>query len=193
MVTYTQNGEITLDSVPSFCVTDCYSCQYSSANQALIQSSKDLYIAVTLGIHEPTANPLACGPLRPTVGLQSIEALLWAVDTINSDSSILPGSDLGLLVFDTCGSREKAAMDVSNFLTGKREFLPSPQHVVAFLTEGNHEEIKPVLDVTMPLSMTTIAPSVVAPDFSNTKKFSHLFKMSMPSDVIINSIVDVLK
>lgn len=193
MLTYNTAGEVALYTLSSQCISDCYRCQYSSASHALIPSSKHLYVAVMLGIHEPTANPLVCGSLRPTGGLQNFEALLWAIDTINADPSILPGTDLGLVVFDTCGSKEKTSMDVSNFLTSKKESLPSPHEIVAFLAEGTQEVVKPIADVTMPLGMTTVAPSVVSPEFSNTKRYSHLLKLSVPSTVIISSMVDVLR
>lgn len=193
MLTYTGTGEVALETIPSQCVNDCYRCRHSSASHALIPSSKDLYIAVTLGLHEPTANPLACGALKSRGGLQNFEALLWAIDTVNADPNILPETEIGLVVFDSCGSKEKVAMDVSNFLTGKKDLLPPPDEVVAFLAEGRQEEVKPITDVTMPLGMTTMAPSVVAPDFGNIKKYPYMLKMSVPSSIIISSMVDVLR
>ena len=193
MLTYNQAGEKALEAIPSQCMSDCYRCQNTSPSHAFIPSSKDLYIAVTLGIHEPTTNPLVCGALKPKRGLQNLEALLWAIDTINNDPNILPETDLGLIVFDTCGSKEKTAMDVSNFLTGKKEFLPSPHEVVAFLAEGGQEEVKPITDLTMPLGLTTIAPSAVTPEFGKIKKYSHLLKLSVPSNIIISSMVDILR
>ncbi|XP_055937275.1 uncharacterized protein LOC129966746 [Argiope bruennichi] len=196
MVTYTPAGEIPLESVSSICIQDCYKCQYTSTNHFTIPSSQGLYIAVALGIHEPTANPLTCGPLRPNWGFQNFESLLWAVDTINSDPTILRGIDLGLIVFDTCNSKEKAAMDVSNFLTGTfsdKDTLPSPENVAGFLVDGTRDVLHPVVDLTMPLGMTTVASSVMAPEFGDTKKYSHLLRMNMPSDVIIASFINVLR
>ncbi|GIY12888.1 metabotropic glutamate receptor 7, partial [Caerostris extrusa] len=108
MVIYTPAGEVQMESVSSICVQDCYKCQYTSTNHFTIPSSQGLYIAVALGVHEPTSNPLTCGPLKPDWGFQNFESLLWAVDTINSDPNILQGIDLGLIVFDTCDSKESS-------------------------------------------------------------------------------------
>ncbi|GFW04493.1 metabotropic glutamate receptor 3 [Trichonephila clavipes] len=196
MVTYTPTGEIPIEHVSSVCIKDCYKCQYTSTNHFTIPSSQGLYVAVALGIHEPTSNPLTCGSLRPNWGFQNFESLLWAVDTINSDPAILPGVDLGLIVFDTCNSKEKTAMDVSNFLTGTfsdKDNLPSPENVAGFLVDGTKDVLQPVVDLTMPLGMTTVASSVMAPEFGDTKKYSHLLRMNMPSDVIIASFANVLR
>ncbi|KFM80730.1 Metabotropic glutamate receptor 5, partial [Stegodyphus mimosarum] len=179
MVTYRPQGEISMDSIMSSCIEDCIRCQYSSTNHVTIPSSQDLYIAVTLGIHEPTSNPLACGPLRTSRGFQNFESLLWAVDVINSNPNILPGVDLGLIVFDTCNSREKVAMDVSNFLTEimeDKDSLPSPRNVVGFIADGTKDEVRPLLDLTMPLGMSTVAPFVVAPEFGEPR-YTHLLRM----------------
>ncbi|XP_054707682.1 uncharacterized protein LOC129217407 [Uloborus diversus] len=196
IVTYTDKGEISMESIVSSCLKDCFRCQYSSTNQLVIPSSQDLYIAATVSIHETTSNPLSCGKLKPTKGFQNFEALLWALDTVNADPNILPGVDLGLVVFDVCDSREKAAMDVSNFLTGasvEKYSLPSEEHIVGFLAEGNADVVRPQLDMTMPLGIGTVAPSVVAPEYTNSRKFPYLLKMSMPSSVIISSIVNIVR
>ncbi|GFW04553.1 metabotropic glutamate receptor 7 [Trichonephila clavipes] len=86
-------------------------------------------------------------------------------------------------------------MDVSNFLTGTysdKDNLPSPENVAGFLVDGTKDVLQPVVDLTMPLGMTTVASSVMAPEFGDTKKYSHLLRMNMPSDVIIASFVNVL-
>ncbi|GIY12891.1 metabotropic glutamate receptor 7 [Caerostris extrusa] len=59
--------------------------------------------------------------------------------------------------------------------------------------DGTKDIIHPLVDLTMPLGMTTVASSVMAPEFGDTKKYSHLIRMNMPSDVVIASFVNVLR
>nr|XP_042904453.1 uncharacterized protein LOC107446482 isoform X2 [Parasteatoda tepidariorum] len=196
MMAYTPSGEVPMESILSTCIKDCYRCQQASPNYLTIPSTQGIYIAVAQGIHESTSNPLTCGPIRVNRGFQNFQALQWALKIINSDPTILPGIDLGLVVFDTCNSREKAAMDVSNFLTGtiaEKQQLPAPDDVVGFLVDDAGDIVHPLADLTQPLQMTTVASTAIAPEFGDVKKYHHLLKMKMPSDVIISSMVYILR
>jgi len=53
-----------------------------------------------------------CGDVQKDRGIQRLEAMLFAVDRINRDRSLLPGIQLGAHVLDTC-SHETYALDRS--------------------------------------------------------------------------------
>ena len=53
-----------------------------------------------------------CGDVQKDRGIQRLEAMLFAVDHINRDRSLLPGIELGAHVLDTC-SHETYALDQS--------------------------------------------------------------------------------
>ena len=58
-------------------------------------------------IHTHSADPSqgsACGDIRQERGLERMEAMLFAIDTINADPDLLPGVDLGYDIRDTCNS-----------------------------------------------------------------------------------------
>lgn len=105
--------------------------------------------------------------------------------------------DLGAVVFDTCNSREKAAMDISNFLSGTQSAseneLPPPESIVALVSDGPSSVVRPLLDLAMPLGMTTVTSSVRDPEFKDVKRYSHMLKMDLPSDVVLSSFVSVLR
>lgn len=62
-------------------------------------------------IHDHDSKDLArCGDLNERVGIQRLEAMLFAVDKINKNNSILRNVSLGLQVYDTCSS-ETIALD----------------------------------------------------------------------------------
>ncbi|KAG8177582.1 hypothetical protein JTE90_028303 [Oedothorax gibbosus] len=198
MTTYTAAKEIPMETITSACTQDCFRCQYTTTSHYVARSNGGLYVAVALGIHQSTPNnPLICGELSPGRGFQNFEAVMWALDIINADQSILPGVDLGAVVFDTCNSREKAAMDISNFLSGTQgssdDELPPPESIVALVTDGPSGVMRPLVDLTMPLGMTTVASSVRDPEFLDVKRYSHMLKMDLPSDVVLSSFVSVLR
>ena len=62
-----------------------------------------------------------CGELWQTTGLE-MEAMLYALDLINSDSTLLPGVEIGYDIRDTCQS-ETVGLDeaVDLIMTGRTE------------------------------------------------------------------------
>jgi len=43
-----------------------------------------------------------CGTIKGEKGIQRAEAMLYAIDRINNDTSLLPGVQLGCHILDTC-------------------------------------------------------------------------------------------
>ena len=69
-------------------------------SQQAIRIDGDVMIGGLLRVHQSSAR-YVCGQLLLQSGIQSVEALLYALDTINN-GSILPGFTMGLLAFDDC-------------------------------------------------------------------------------------------
>lgn len=65
-------------------------------------------------VHTKSASSAAaaCGLVQPERGIQRLEAMLYTIDVINNDSSILPHVTLGASIFDTC-SRDTYALEQS--------------------------------------------------------------------------------
>lgn len=60
----------------------------------------------------------SCGQINSDRGIQRLEAMLYTLDEINRDPSILPGIFIGTEIFDTC-ARETIALDRSlEFIRG---------------------------------------------------------------------------
>ncbi|XP_017486927.1 PREDICTED: metabotropic glutamate receptor-like, partial [Rhagoletis zephyria] len=49
-------------------------------------------------------NSTHCGPINKDRGIQRLEAMLFAIDKINNDSSLLGNIKLGAIILDTCSS-----------------------------------------------------------------------------------------
>ncbi|XP_013773119.2 uncharacterized protein LOC106458191 isoform X2 [Limulus polyphemus] len=118
MVTYGSHGEeVLFENITSECRLKCSHCENLNHNYLVENSANDLYLGATFGVHKSSKNPLVCGKLNPSTGLQHVEAFLWALDQVNNDHRLLPGVTLGAVVFDTCSSREKASQEIFNFLS----------------------------------------------------------------------------
>lgn len=63
-----------------------------------------------------------CGDLHERIGIQRLEAMLFAINNINKNNSILQGVTLGLEVYDTCSS-ETVALDRALHFVQDREAI----------------------------------------------------------------------
>lgn len=61
-------------------------------------------------VHEKGAGMEECGRVNEDRGIQRLEAMLFAIDRINMDSTVLPGVSLGVHILDTC-SRDTYALE----------------------------------------------------------------------------------
>jgi hypothetical protein len=74
------------------------------------QIDGDIILGGLFPIHERGTNNAPCGKIQADRGIQRMEAMLFAIDSINRDGHLLPGLRLGADVRDTC-SRETYALE----------------------------------------------------------------------------------
>ncbi|XP_022082120.1 metabotropic glutamate receptor 3-like isoform X1 [Acanthaster planci] len=80
----------------------------------------DLNLGGLVPLHKYDETNQQCGPLRTIGALKRLEAMVFAVDTINRNSSLLPGIDLGFEIYDTCSSNAVTLRDCLNFIPPQR-------------------------------------------------------------------------
>lgn len=90
--------------------------QVSTSHQHFHPHSIKIPGDITLGglfpIHARGPHGLPCGELKKEKGIHRMEAMLYALDQINSDSDLLPNITLGARILDTC-SRDTYALEQS--------------------------------------------------------------------------------
>ena len=67
-----------------------------------IQMDGKIILGGLFPIHEKGADGKMCGPVKEEKGIQRVEAMMFAIDQINDDQSILPNITLGAKILDTC-------------------------------------------------------------------------------------------
>lgn len=91
----------------------------SPASHREIRIEGDLVLGGLFPVHEKGGGVDECGRINEDRGIQRLEAMLFAIDRINSDPVLLPGVSLGVHILDTC-SRDTYALeqvgDLSIFL-----------------------------------------------------------------------------
>lgn len=90
--------------------------QVSASHQHFHPHSIKIPGDITLGglfpIHSRGPHGLPCGELKKEKGIHRMEAMLYALDQINSDPELLPNITLGARILDTC-SRDTYALEQS--------------------------------------------------------------------------------
>ncbi len=90
--------------------------QVSTSHQHFHPHSIKIPGDITLGglfpIHARGPHGLPCGELKKEKGIHRMEAMLYALDQINSDPELLPNLTLGARILDTC-SRDTYALEQS--------------------------------------------------------------------------------
>ncbi|MEQ2265101.1 Metabotropic glutamate receptor 3 [Xenotaenia resolanae] len=82
-----------------------------SAKREIIMDG-DLVIGGLFPVHEKGDGTEDCGKINEERGIQRLEAMLLALDEINSSDHILPGLHLGAHILDTC-SKDTYALEQS--------------------------------------------------------------------------------
>lgn len=201
MAAYNESGEeIGLDEILSDCMKPpCSECTKRTMDFIVLDSPDKIYLAITVGVHQSTENPLLCGPISTTSGLQNLEAFLWALDQVNVSPQLLPGVTVGAVVFDTCGSRERVARDVSNLMGNSiaslspTHKLPGKKELFAFIATQSEDIADAVVDVTIPLKVMSIASDVVSTKYNDLSKYSHLLRASLPNDILADNLISLIK
>ncbi|KAL4617943.1 metabotropic glutamate receptor 3-like [Arapaima gigas] len=75
-----------------------------------IKIDGDLVLGGLFPVHEKGIGMDECGRINEDRGIQRLEAMLFAVDEINRDPTLLPGVALGVHILDTC-SRDTYALE----------------------------------------------------------------------------------
>ena len=114
-------------------------------------------------VHSQNSN-LFCGELNERLGIQRLEAILFAVDQVNRNDTILPYISLGLEVYDTCSSETIALDRALHFVKDKA--IPRKDH----------------------LAGDPVIAGVVGPSFSSISvQVAHLFRLFQIPQVSFDS------
>ena len=77
-----------------------------------IRLDGDIILGGLFPVHARGERGVPCGELKKEKGIHRMEAMLYALDQINSDPDLLPNITLGARILDTC-SRDTYALEQS--------------------------------------------------------------------------------
>ncbi|VDN05716.1 unnamed protein product [Thelazia callipaeda] len=139
-----------------------------------------------------------CGIIAETRGVHRVEAMLYALDVINSQWEFLHGYKLGALILDSCSNPAYAlnqSLDFVRDLIGSTEFteyqcrdgshpqrLHLPQKNVAVVVGGSYSSVSVQLANLLRLfKIAQVSPASTNADLSDKTRFEY-FARTVPSD-----------
>ena len=87
-----------------------------------LREDVDFVLGGLFPVHTRGDEGAVCGMIRRERGVERVEAMLYAIDRINSDSSLLPDIKLGFDIRDTCESESIGLDESVEFAIVNREY-----------------------------------------------------------------------
>uniref|UniRef100_A0A669R0J8 Glutamate metabotropic receptor 2 n=1 Tax=Phasianus colchicus TaxID=9054 RepID=A0A669R0J8_PHACC len=106
-----------------------------------ISTEGDLVIGGLFPIHEKGVGSEDCGKINEHRGIQRLEAMLFALDEINKDPSILPGVRLGAHILDTCSKDTYALEQSLDFVRASLTRVDGSEHICPDGSYAVHDDV----------------------------------------------------
>ena len=142
----------------------------------------DIIIGGLFPVYDDGGHGQECGSFNSNPGYQYMEAMLYALDTINADPGILPGIKLGSVIADTCNSERLSSVKTKKFI--KIIYVPESTNyselvsVVGPMLDGNAKNVASILRV---FDIPEISYGTMSSELINKGEYEYFFR-TVPSD-----------
>ena len=179
---------------------------FTSPNSSISKTTEEAPRAsiagnVTLGGLFPLHFPGETGPcsvFNSLRAIQEIEALLFSIDQINANETLLPNITLGVKAFDTCGDATSALNSaVKEFVLGKKwnsdeECAEHERPVIGVIGPGYSYEAVHITPFLNLFEIPLISYSATSPELSEKDEFEYFSRTATSDDYQIPAIIDLL-
>uniref|UniRef100_A0A914ULZ8 Receptor ligand binding region domain-containing protein n=1 Tax=Plectus sambesii TaxID=2011161 RepID=A0A914ULZ8_9BILA len=163
-----------------------------------IKIDGDLILGGLFPVHAKGLGSKPCGQLWEGRGLHRVEAMLFALDKINNDDTILPGIKLGALILDSCSTPAFALNQSLDFVRDMIGTMDADQYVcqdgsnpsaldtgsqpVVGVIGGSYSSVSvQVANLLRLFHIVQISPASTNADLSDKTRFEY-FARTVPSD-----------
>ena len=141
-----------------------------------------------------------CGKLSHERGIHRLEAMLYAVDMVNKNKSILPHQTIGVDIRDTCGVDTHALEESVQFIKGSPEnnggncaqykAQTRISGVIGAASSGVSIQVANLLRL---FSMPQISYASTSPDLNDRKRYEYFLRTVPPDTYQARAMLDILK
>ncbi|XP_017286072.1 metabotropic glutamate receptor 7 [Kryptolebias marmoratus] len=183
----------------------------SQAQQGTQPQSIKIEGDITLGglfpMHSRGPAGVPCGEIKREKGIHRLEAMLYALDQINSDLDLLPNITLGARILDTC-SRDTYALEQSlTFVqaliqkdnsdvrcsNGEPPIIPKPERVVGVIGASGSSVSIMVANVLRLFAIPQISYASTAPELSDNSRYEFFSRVVPPDSYQAQAMLDIVK
>ncbi|KAJ8404084.1 hypothetical protein AAFF_G00344340 [Aldrovandia affinis] len=166
---------------------------------------------VTLGglfpVHARGLPGVPCGDIKKENGIHRLEAMMYALDQINSDDDLLPNITLGARVLDTC-SRDTYALEQSltfvqaliqkdtsdvRCTNGEAPVFVKPEKVVGVVGASASSVSIMVANILRLFQIPQISYASTAPELSDDRRYDFFSRVVPPDSFQAQAMVDIVK
>uniref|UniRef100_A0A8C3VIM9 G-protein coupled receptors family 3 profile domain-containing protein n=1 Tax=Catharus ustulatus TaxID=91951 RepID=A0A8C3VIM9_CATUS len=166
---------------------------------------------ITLGglfpVHAKGSADSPCGDIKKENGIHRLEAMLYALDQINSDPDLLPNVTLGARILDTC-SRDTYALEQSltfvqaliqkdtsdvRCTNGEPPVFVKPEKVVGVIGASGSSVSIMVANILRLFQIPQISYASTAPELSDDRRYDFFSRVVPPDSFQAQAMVDIVK
>ena len=163
-------------------------------------NESDFFLGVLTRIHFALSGGKTCSQNFASRGLESIEAILFAIDAINNNSELLPNITLGYDVRDTCNNEvvaidqtldwiECSAIDETCFVDSK---VPRSTFVGAIGASSSSVSIPPASFYRV-FTVPQISYTSTSPLLSDKECYPYFLRTVPPDTAQAQAMVDIVR
>ena len=193
---------------PAGCFAQDVSYRYGETSEAIIEDepmqirgirnrmNKDFVIGGVLAVHGRSG--IGCGVARP--GSWIVEAMLFAIDSVNADETLLPNITLGFDIRDSCYS-ENIGLDeaIDVIISGNQLNIAGCQSTNASIltvgivgTSASRVSI-PVASLGRLFQVPQVSYSSTSPILSNRETYSYFYRTVPPDNLQAQAMIDIVR
>ncbi|XP_076467886.1 uncharacterized protein LOC143298802 [Babylonia areolata] len=187
---------------------DCVSCE-RDVSQDIVFMEGDFYIVGMMGVSEKNeVDVLQCGPVKPLVGADLVQSMLFAVQQVNKKTGIfrdvLPGRRVGLIVINTCGSAQLVKKRLMDLHTAGAVSLPGlgdrdtaslvdniMGYVGAYFSSNSMAAVETLNGLRR--AFVQVSGSSTASSLSDTRQFPNFLRLFAADDKQAMAILDIVQ
>ncbi|KAG7472914.1 hypothetical protein MATL_G00114050 [Megalops atlanticus] len=172
-----------------------------------IRVEGDLTLGGLFPVHARGPPGIPCGDIKKENGIHRLEAMMYALDQINSDDELLPNITLGARILDTC-SRDTYALEQSltfvqaliqkdtsdvRCTNGEPPVFVKPEKVVGVIGASASSVSIMVANILRLFQIPQISYASTAPELSDDRRYDFFSRVVPPDSFQAQAMVDVVK
>ncbi|EJW87629.1 hypothetical protein WUBG_01459, partial [Wuchereria bancrofti] len=164
----------------------------------------DIILGGLFPVHEAGLNGSECGVLKAAQGVQRLQAMLYALDLVNNDATILPGIMLGAQILDTCSvdsyALEQTLVFIKTIMSQTEEIYcsdgskPIYQHhpVAAVIGAASSQVSVMVASMLQLFKVPQISYSSTGTELSEKSRFAYFSRVVPPDNFQATAMAHVV-